>query len=91
MLRLLSLRAAQELVGNLGPMLAVLVGQQGMLHEVSSIVADAKAPRQCVHADTIVLPCPQFPDVSMEPLCAAPRTPSAAHGLCPPLRRLRAP
>jgi hypothetical protein len=60
--------ALRELVGNLGPLLRVLVGEGAMLHEISSIVAEPQSPRQCVHADTIVLPCPQFPDVSMAPL-----------------------
>ena len=36
--------------------------------QVSSLVAGPGSPRQCIHADTIVLPCPQFPNVSMEPL-----------------------
>lgn len=36
--------------------------------KVSSLVADPGAPRQCVHADTIVLPCPQYPEASMAPL-----------------------
>lgn len=36
--------------------------------QVSSLVADPGAPRQCVHADTIVLPCPQYPDATMAPL-----------------------
>ena len=26
------------------------------------------SPRQCIHADTIYLPCPQYPDAHMEPL-----------------------
>ncbi len=58
----------EEAVRNLGPLLRVLVGPEAMLHELSSIVAEPNSPRQCVHADTIVLPCPQYPDVSMEPL-----------------------
>ena len=41
---------------------------QAMLHEISSLVAEKGAPRQCLHADTIVLPCPQYPGVHMEPL-----------------------
>lgn len=36
--------------------------------QVSSLVADPGAPRQCMHADTIVLPCPQYPEASMKPL-----------------------
>jgi hypothetical protein len=60
--------AVAEIVRNLSPFLRELVGGEAMLHEVSSLVAEPGSPRQCVHADTIVLPCPQYPDVSMEPL-----------------------
>ncbi len=60
--------AVLELTSNLRPFLHALVGTEAMLHEISSIVAQPGSPRQCVHADTIVLPCPQYPDVSMEPL-----------------------
>ena len=52
----------------LGPLLRELVGPGALLHEVSCLVSDPGAPRQCVHADTIVLPSPQFPNASMEPL-----------------------
>ena len=61
-------KALTEIVGNLSGFLAALVGDDAMFHEISSIVAGPSSPRQCVHADTIVLPCPQYPDVSMEPL-----------------------
>jgi len=62
------LKAVKEATGNLRPLLNPLVGDGAMLHEVSSLVSDPGAPRQCVHADTIVLPCPQYPEVTMEPL-----------------------
>ena len=61
-------KALAEITGNLELFLDALVGEEAMFHEISSIVAGPSSPRQCVHADTIVLPCPQFPDVSMEPL-----------------------
>jgi len=32
------------------------------------IIYTLGSPRQCIHADTIYLPCPQYPDVHMEPL-----------------------
>ena len=60
--------ALKEAFGNLEPMLHKVVGQAGMLHEVSCVISDPESPRQCVHADTIVLPCPQYPQASMEPL-----------------------
>ncbi|KAG8457717.1 hypothetical protein KFE25_013223 [Diacronema lutheri] len=52
----------------LAPLLRATVGPDGAIHEVSSLVADPGAPRQCVHADTIVLPCAQFPTAKMAPL-----------------------
>ena len=60
--------ATREVAASLAPMLVPLVGRDAMLHELSSLVAEPRSPRQCLHADTIVLPCPQFPDASMEPL-----------------------
>ena len=60
--------AARELARNLKSLLRAVAGDQVTLHEISSIVAEPGAPRQCVHADTIVLPCPQYPNVSMAPL-----------------------
>jgi len=38
------------------------------VHELSSLFAEPGSPRQCVHADTIHLPCPQYPDATMAPL-----------------------
>jgi len=61
-------KAMKEAVNSLGPLLRPLVGCDARLHELSSLVSDPGAPRQCIHADTIVLPSPQFPDASMEPL-----------------------
>ena len=61
-------RAVRELVTNLAPLLTEACGPSAALHEVSCIFAQPGAPRQCVHADTIVLPCPQYPNASMEPL-----------------------
>jgi ectoine hydroxylase-related dioxygenase (phytanoyl-CoA dioxygenase family) len=60
--------AMSEAVTALSPLLLETVTAEGMVHEFSSFVADPGAPRQCIHADTIVLPCPQYPDASMEPL-----------------------
>jgi hypothetical protein len=57
----------QEAVRRLGPLLEAAVTRQGMVHEVSSIVSDPGSPRQCVHADTIYMPCRQYP-VHMAPL-----------------------
>lgn len=61
-------RALREAVSRLGPLLREAVGADALLHEVSTLVSDPGAPRQCVHADTIVLPSPQFPNASMAPL-----------------------
>jgi len=61
-------KAAAEAMANMKPLLERTVTMQGALHELSSLVSDPGAPRQCVHADTIVLPSPQFPSASMEPL-----------------------
>ena len=60
--------ALSEFFERLRPLLEPLVGLDATLHEISSLVADPGAPRQCIHADTIVLPCPQYPSASMEPL-----------------------
>eukprot|EP00930_Biecheleria_cincta_P084595 TRINITY_DN74043_c0_g1_i1.p1 TRINITY_DN74043_c0_g1~~TRINITY_DN74043_c0_g1_i1.p1 ORF type:complete len:395 (+),score=38.90 TRINITY_DN74043_c0_g1_i1:42-1226(+) len=60
--------ALSEIASNLEPLLNELVGPHAMFHEVSCLVADPGAPRQCIHCDTIHLPCPQFPDAHMEPL-----------------------
>ena len=60
--------AISEIASNLAAFITALSGGDAMFHEISSIVAAPGSPRQCVHADTIVLPCPQFPDASMEPL-----------------------
>ena len=60
--------ALSEFFERLRPLLEPLVGLDATLHEISSLVADPGAPRQCIHADTIVLPCPQYPDASMAPL-----------------------
>jgi hypothetical protein len=61
-------KGVQEVIRCLSPLLCSTVTLDGMIHEVSSIVADPGAPRQCIHTDTIVLPCPQYPTASMEPL-----------------------
>lgn len=61
-------RAVLELVSNLAPLLTAACGPAAALHELSCIIAQPGAPRQCVHADTIVLPCPQYPDAKMAPL-----------------------
>ncbi len=55
--------ALSEFFERLRPLLEPLVGLDATLHEISSLVADPGAPRQCIHADTIVLPCPQYPSV----------------------------
>lgn len=60
--------ALNEFFTRLRPLLEPLVGVDATLHEISSLVADPGAPRQCIHADTIVLPCPQYPKSSMAPL-----------------------
>ena len=60
--------ALAEMAANLRPLLEPLVGTDATLHEISCLVADPGSPRQCIHADTIVLPCPQYPDASMAPL-----------------------
>jgi len=52
-------RAVRELAANLGPLIEAACGPEAALHELSCIYAEPGAPRQCVHADTIVLPCPQ--------------------------------
>jgi hypothetical protein len=60
--------ALAEALESLEPLLLATVGARGAVHEVSCLIADPGAPRQCMHADTIVLPCPQYPAASMEPL-----------------------
>jgi len=60
--------AVAELMSNLEPLLVAACGPDAALHELSCIYAAPGAPRQCVHADTIVLPCPQYPEAHMEPL-----------------------
>ena len=57
-----------EAFRSLQPLLEETVTLDGMIHEISSFIGDKGAARQCVHADTIVLPCPQYPQASMEPL-----------------------
>ena len=57
-----------EAFTKLQPLLEETVTVDGMIHECSSFIGDKGAARQCVHADTIVLPCPQYPQASMEPL-----------------------
>ena len=61
-------RAVRELATNLAPLLTAACGPNAALHELSCMYAQPGAPRQCVHADTIMLPCPQYPDASMAPL-----------------------
>ena len=60
--------ALSEATNNLKPLLLETVTDNGMIHEISCFVADPGSPRQCVHADTIVLPCPQFPNAEMDPI-----------------------
>jgi len=60
--------ALQEVCERLGPFLREALGSEAMVHEVSCLVADPGSPRQCIHADTIHMPCPQYPAVSVEPL-----------------------
>ena len=47
--------AVRELATNLQPLLHELCGPDAALHELSCIVAEPGAPRQCVHADTSAL------------------------------------
>mmetsp|Transcript_44480 Transcript_44480/g.112535 ORF Transcript_44480/g.112535 Transcript_44480/m.112535 type:complete len:357 (-) Transcript_44480:123-1193(-) len=60
--------AMEELTRRMAPFLREAIGEEGMIHELSCLVADPGSPRQCIHADTIHMPCPQYPDVSVEPL-----------------------
>ena len=60
--------ALSEAMTTLSPLLHHITTLDGALHEVSSFIGDKGAPRQCVHADTIVLPCPQYPNAHMEPM-----------------------
>ena len=50
--------AAAEAMANLAPLLERTVTLEGTVHELSSLVADPGAPRQCIHADTSVHPQP---------------------------------
>lgn len=50
------------------PLIRETVTMEGALHEISCFIGDSGSPRQCVHVDTIALPCTQYPDISMEPL-----------------------
>ena len=52
-------KAAGMAMERMLPLLDAVVTPNAALHEISSLVADPGAPRQCIHADTIVLPCPQ--------------------------------
>lgn len=61
-------KGLSEAITNLSPLLRETVTEDGTVHEISSFVADPGSPRQCVHADTIVLPCPQYPTAFMEPI-----------------------
>ena len=61
-------KGLKEAFTSLLPLLKETVTLDGMIHEVSSFIGDKGAPRQCVHADTIVLPCPQYPESYMDPL-----------------------
>lgn len=60
--------ALKEAFQSLQPLLQETVTLDGVVHEVSCLIAEPGAPRQNIHADTIVLPCPQYPDASMEPM-----------------------
>ncbi|KAJ1637239.1 hypothetical protein T492DRAFT_586859 [Pavlovales sp. CCMP2436] len=60
--------ALGEALRSLEPLLRATVGLDATVHECSSLVSDPGSPRQCMHPDTIVLPCPQFPLASMETL-----------------------
>ena len=48
--------AAAEAMSNLAPLLERTVTYGGAVHELSCLVADPGAPRQCIHADTSLLP-----------------------------------
>ena len=61
-------KALKEVFTNLQPLLRETVTLEGRVHEVSCLIADQGAPRQNIHADTIVLPCPQYPNAFMEPM-----------------------
>jgi len=61
-------KALKEVMTNIEPLLKETVTLEGRIHEVSCLIADNGAPRQNIHADTIVLPCPQYPDAHMEPM-----------------------
>lgn len=60
--------ALAEAFEALRPLLLATVGMDAALHEVSSLVAHPGAVRQCVHCDTIVLPCRAYPEARMAPL-----------------------
>lgn len=57
-----------EAFKNLLPIIENTVGINGLVHEISSLVSNPGSPRQCLHCDTIYLPCPQYPSANMEPL-----------------------
>jgi len=61
-------KALKEVLTNIQPLLQETVTLDGRVHEVSCLIADNGAPRQNIHADTIVLPCPQYPNAFMEPM-----------------------
>lgn len=61
-------KSLSEAITNLLPLFKETITEEGTVHEISSFVADPGSPRQCVHADTIVLPCPQYPNAFMEPI-----------------------
>ena len=42
----------------MAPLLERTVTLEGAVHELSCLVADPGAPRQCIHADTSLLPKP---------------------------------
>ena len=62
-------KAAAEAMTNLKPLLDEIVGgDTALVHEISSLVSNPGSPRQCLHCDTIQLPCPQYPNAMMKPL-----------------------
>lgn len=61
-------KATREFIHSMKEFLTSLVGEDALIHEISSIIADEGAPRQCIHADTAYLPSPQYPNAEMKPL-----------------------
>jgi len=61
-------KALKEVMTNILPLLKETVTLEGRIHEISCLIADNGAPRQNIHADTIYLPCPQYPNAFMEPM-----------------------